>query len=204
MNSIRAQNAIIDLLRGVVNDVQVTDLKVHSTADPTLEDSDSEELKGGAPAIEAVENVFLAGGNPTVVSERNEFAEIGAKMEAQNQIEGGDAEHESDKHDEEGSTETVPGTSNKLEEKTSSESAEEEEKEVVEADDFEPDDLDGKEEIQKDDEGDKVEDNFESDHDNEEEEETDEMEMKGGATIQRVNMITADLKFPFILKSRRK
>ena len=191
MNSIRAQNAIIDLLRGVVNDVQVTDLKVHSTVDPTLEDSDSEELKGGAPAIEAVENVFLAGGNPTVVSERNEFAEIGAKMEAQNQIEGGDAEHESDKHDEEDHHEE---TSNK----------EEEEKEVVEADDFEPDDLDGKEEIQKDDEGDKVEDNFESDHDNEEEEETDEMEMKGGATIQRVNMITADLKFPFILKSRRK
>lgn len=185
MNSIRAQNAIIDLLRGVINDVQVTDLKVHSTADPTVEDSDSEELKGGAPAIEAVENVFLAGGNPTVVSERNEFAEIGAKIEEQNQIEGGDAEYESDKHAEEQSTE-------------------EEKKEEVEADDFEPDDLDGKEEIQKDDEGDNVEDNFESDHDNEEEEETDEMEMKGGATIQRVNMITADLKFPFILKSRRK
>ena len=198
MNSIRAQNAIIDLLRGVVNDVQVTDLKVHSTVDPTLEDSDSEELKGGAPAIEAVENVFLAGGNPTVVSERNEFAEIGAKMEAQNQIEGGDAEHDEEDHHEEPSNKAVEEesteTSNKLEE----------EKEVVEADDFEPDDLDGKEEVQKDDEGDKVEDNFESDNDNEEEEETDEMEMKGGATIQRVNMITADLKFPFILKSRRK
>ena len=54
MNSIRAQNAIIDLLRGVVNDVQVTDLKVHSTADPTLEDSDSEELKGPLLTIQPI------------------------------------------------------------------------------------------------------------------------------------------------------
>lgn len=194
MNSIRAQNAIIDLLKGVVDDVHTVDVGSNklifggdtetlnknriniykSTVEPTVNDPDSEgEIKGGAPAIEAIENVFLAGGSANAINERNEFADIAEGIAQQDNLEGGNNEEESF------------------------------EKKEVEAEDFEPVDVDGKEPVQKDDEGDPIEDNFNSDNDNEEEEETNEFDMKGGATIQRVHMITADLKFPFILKSRQ-
>lgn len=205
MNSIRAQNAIIDLLKGVVDDVEMTSHVVHSTADPTVIDSDSEnEIRGGAPAIEAVENVFLTGGAPTSVSERNEFAELAEKIASQENIAGGNADHEDSEEEQEEKKE-----SNNSEEANNEEASEESvsEKTVKENEEFEPDDMDGKEPIAVDDEGDKIEDKFDSDNDNEEEaeeEKSDELEMKGGANIQRVNMITADLKFPFILKSRRK
>lgn len=198
MNSIRAYNAIIDLLKGAVDDVHTVDVssnkanieggdaennvdmqvesnEIHeATVDPTVIDSDSEgEIKGGAPAIEAIENIFLAGGSSNAVNERNEFADIAEGIARQDNLEGGNNKEES------------------FEEKE------------VEAEDFEPVDVDGKEPVQKDDEGDPIEDNFNSDNDNEEEEETNEFDMKGGTSIQRVHMITADLKFPFILKSRQ-
>ena len=228
MNSIRAQNAIIDLLRGVVNDVEMISYK--STADPTLVDSDSEddhnenEIAGGSPAVEAIENIFLQGGNPTVATERNEFADIAAKLSSQQDVKGGDVEQveeTNDNNNEEDSSEHSNDDNNEEEsvEEANEEETKEEvvadaiandniiEEEVNEVDELEPDDMDGKEPIDKDDEGDKIEDNFESDPDNDEEEdkeEVNEYEMKGGAHIQRVNMITADLKFPFILKSRHK
>ena len=192
MNSIRAQNAIIDLLRGVTNDVTVIDSK-----QSTPETDQGIDLKGGSPAIDAIENVFLAGGNP---SGHDEFADLAASISNQQVIDGGDV-NDGNHAEEENEDERQE---NHAEEENEEEN-EEEKEEVVQASDFEPDDLDGKVPEHVDDEGDPIEDNYESStHDGEEEEEPDPFEMKGGASIQRVNVITADLKFPFILKSRRK
>ena len=223
MNSLRAQNAIIDLLRGVVNDVHTIDIThendveiVHSTVDPTSHDPDSEgEIKGGAPAIDAIENVFLAGGNPNADAERDEFADIAEQLASQNNIEGGDAKPSIEPDDLEGGDKDQVDSSNDSESSNKSDDIPDDleggdknnddvsdNNEAVEAEDFEPIDVDGKEPVNKDDEGDVLEDKFDSDNDNEEEESDNEFDMKGGATIQRVHMITADTKFPFILKSR--
>ena len=205
MNSIRAQNAIIDLLRGVTNDVTVIDSK-----QSTPETDQGIDLKGGSPAIDAIENVFLAGGNP---SGHDEFADLAASISNQQVIDGGDVndgnhaeeENEDERQENHAEEENEDERQENHAEEENEEENEEEKEEVVQASDFEPDDLDGKVPEHVDDEGDPIEDNYESStHDGEEEEEPDPFEMKGGASIQRVNVITADLKFPFILKSRRK
>ena len=133
MNSIQAQNSILDMLKDGVADLF------------GVKSNNYGNMNGGAPAMEALEDVFKGGSletsleTPILQKQSLIFEDLDLKMKGGNLDETLD---ETTEHTSEPEPKPVKDNENKV---------------YIEVDDFEPIDMDGKEEIPKDDEGDPIE-----------------------------------------------
>lgn len=176
MNSIQAQNSILDMLKDGVADL--FGVKSNSYGN----------MNGGAPAMEALEDVFKGGSletsleTPILQKQSLIFEDLDLKMKGGNLDETSLSEPEPEQ---EPKPEPVKDNENKV---------------YIEVDDFEPIDMDGKEEIPKDDEGDPIEPMNSSEESLNEFSNESDLYMAGGSESYN-NSVTLIPKYPFILKS---
>lgn len=174
MNSIQAQNSILDMLKDGVADLF------------GVKSNNYGNMNGGAPAMEALEDVFKGGSletsleTPILQKQSLIFEDLDLKMKGGNLDET--PEHASEQEPE---PEPVKDNENKV---------------YIEVDDFEPIDMDGKEEIPKDDEGDPIEPMNSSEESLNEFSNESDLYMAGGSESYN-NSVTLIPKYPFILKS---
>lgn len=170
MNSIQAQNSILDMLKDGVADLF------------GVKSNNYGSMNGGAPAMEALEDVFKGGSLETPILQKQSliFEDLDLKMK------GGNLDETLDETPEHASEpEPVKDNENKV---------------YIEVDDFEPIDMDGKEEIPKDDEGDPIEPMNSSEESLNEFSNESDLYMAGGSESYN-NSVTLIPKYPFILKS---
>lgn len=155
MNSIQAQNSILDMLKDGVADLF------------GVKDNSYGNMNGGSPAMDALEDVFKGGSLETPIVQKQNliFEDLDLKMKGGN-----------------------------LDEEENNESSD---KVYIDVDEFEPIDMDGKEEIPKDDEGDPIEPINSSEESLNDE---SDLYMAGGAESYN-NSVTLISKYPFVLKS---
>lgn len=178
MNSIQAQNSILDMLKDGVADLF------------GVKSNNYGSMNGGAPAMEALEDVFKGGSletsleAPILQKQSLIFEDLDLKMKGGNLDETLDEtpEHASEP---EPDPEPIKDNENKV---------------YIEVDDFEPIDMDGKEEIPKDDEGDPIEPMNSSEESLNEFSNESDLYMAGGSESYN-NSVTLIPKYPFILKS---
>lgn len=172
MNSIQAQNSILDMLKDGVADLF------------GVKSNNYGNMNGGAPAMEALEDVFKGGSletsleTPILQKQSLIFEDLDLKMKGGNLDETSLSEPEPE-------PEPVKDNENKV---------------YIEVDDFEPIDMDGKEEIPKDDEGDPIEPMNSSEESSNEFSNESDLYMAGGSESYN-NSVTLIPKYPFILKS---
>lgn len=180
MNSIQAQNSILDMLKDGVADLF------------GVKSNNYGNMNGGAPAMEALEDVFKGGSlersleTPILQKQSLIFEDLDLKMKGGNLDETLDetTEHTSEPEPEP-EPEPVKDNENKV---------------YIEVDDFEPIDMDGKEEIPKDDEGDPIEPMNSSEESLNGFSNESDLYMAGGSESYN-NSVTLIPKYPFILKS---
>ena len=172
MNSIQAQNSILDMLKDGVADLF------------GVKSNNYGNMNGGAPAMEALEDVFKGGSletsleTPILQKQSLIFEDLDLKMK------GGNLD-ETSEHVSEPEPEPIKDNENKV---------------YIEVNDFEPIDMDGKEEIPKDDEGDPIEPMNSSEESLNEFSNESDLYMAGGSESYN-NSVTLIPKYPFILKS---
>lgn len=172
MNSIQAQNSILDMLKDGIADLFA------------VKDNSYGNMQGGAPAMDALEDVFKGGSLevPIVQKQSLIFEDLDLKMKGGNLDEKEDSENKSSEHVSEINPESLESIN--------------ENKVYIEVDEFEPIDMDGKEEVPKDDEGDPIEPmNSSEDSLNE-----SDLYMAGGSESYN-NSVALIPKYPFVLKS---
>lgn len=185
MSSIRCQNAILDLLRGIVDE-----------DDPSVKLIPKINISGGSPAIDAIEDMFK-GGNDGDVEENGEEInensnENGEVVEDTNPaMRGGEVEGNIDEN---GNENIVIDDG-----------------EYVQASEGIPNDEDGKVVVDKDDEGEVISDDIEQpNNDNSEVEKKEDLDdelfmLTGGAPdIRSIRVITPEMKFPWIMKNKHR